>query len=80
MKNRFNEKIADISIDNTFKEILEKSETTRNYLNNLKEFNIFDDNIKLYRKNIKLNYECSKNIIESKKENGVFEMNYMKFL
>ena len=73
MKNRFNEKIADISIDNTFKEILEKSETTRNYLNNLKEFNIFDDNIKLYRKNIKLNYECSKNIIESKKENGVFD-------
>lgn len=73
IKSKFNEKIADISIDNTFKEILEKSETTRNYLNNLKEFNTFDDNIQLYYQNIKLNYEKSKNIIEEKKENGIFD-------
>ena len=71
--NRFHEKIADIAIDSTFKEILDISDMTKTFIDNLKEFNTFDDNIKQYLKNINLNLQSSKAIIQEKKEKGIFD-------
>ena len=73
IENKFHEKIADKALDTTFNKILNSSEYVKSFIESLNEFEDFDEKIKKYMKLINENYKKSKELIEEKKEKGIFD-------
>ena len=73
IQKRFNDKIADNKLDDTFKNILEASQSLKDSIDNLGEFEDYDDKLKLYSKNLDEEYNRSESIIINKKEKGIFD-------
>ena len=73
IQNRFNDKIRDNKLDDTFKKILESSDMLKDTIDSLKEFNDFDEKMKLYSTNLLDDYKTSEAIIKNKKERGIFD-------
>ena len=73
IENKYHEKIADKALDTTFNNILNSSEYVKSFIDSLNEFEDFDEKIKKYMKLINENYKKSKELIEEKKEKGIFD-------
>ena len=75
IKEEYNEKVADKSIDENFQKLLNASENAINFVKTFEYFEKFDDMIQNYLKKLKISYKESEQIIDNVyKDDIVYEI------